>query len=174
MATRDERIANMQRPTARVNQILEVINRTESDYKGAYDNLPREAKEALENFLNIGGKPTGNEWTLYDFYDYDYEDEMLPSMNRFLFNRVEDIRRSLDFLEEYKNDAIHNGELDTEDEDDRQTIRQLDIAMDRYEDVLQKSTTSHGMFVAMSKASDSPDRYDNFDEIMDIVSEYGA
>lgn len=174
MATRDERIANMQRPTARVNQILEVINQTEADYKAAYDNLPREAKEALDNFINIGGKPTGNQWSLYDFYDYDYEDEMLPSMNRVLFNRIEDIRRSLDFLEEYKNEAIHNGELDTEDEDDKHTIRQLDRAIGSYEDVLNSTSKSHGMFVAMSKASDSPDRYDNFDEVMDIVSEYGA
>lgn len=168
--SREQRLANMQRPTARVNQILQTINETESQNKIVFDSIPQEVRPELANFTD---RPTGNQYSLEDFYDYDYEDEMLPSMVDHIFNIVEGIKRSKDFLENYKEEALHNGELNPrENEEDAQVLNGINRAINDYENLIAETSHKHGLFVAMTKATDAPSRYDNFADVVNIVKEY--
>ena len=168
--SREQRLANMQRPTARVNQILEAINDTESKHKMVFDSLPNEVKPDLTNFTD---RPTGNQYSLEDFYEYDYENEMLPSLVEHLLNIVTGLKRALDWLENYKEEALHNGELNPrENEEDAQILNGINRAITDYENLISETSHKHGLFVAMTKATDAPSRYENFADVVNIVKEY--
>lgn len=172
MATRELRIENMSRETARVNQILHAINETEQAFNTAWASIPSEVAAEASSFVGFGDTPTGNEMTLEDFYVYDYEGEMLPSMVEHLFNQISAMTRSRDFLEEYKQNGVHNMELDGEE--DGLTLAQIDRAISDMESAITEASGKHGTFVALSKATDSPNRYSNLDAVMNIVAEYGG
>ena len=172
MATREQRIENMNRETARVNQILQAINETEKAYNSAWISIPSEVAAAASTYVGFSDTPTGNEFTLEDFYMYDYENEMLPSMVGFLFNMISAMMRAREFLDEYNQDSLHNMELSSED--DTVTLSQIDRAISEMESAIAEASGKHGMFVALAKATDSPNRYDNFNEVMNIVAEYGG
>lgn len=190
--SREERIANMERASSRVMTILKSINEICHEHARAYRSLPIEVREGMNNFLEIGEKSTiaDNDYTLDDFYEYDYEDVMLGKMTDFLFDIIKTIEQSIYYIDDWKNNALKNGGLDPrENEDDNRTLQQINRSIQEYESVLQKASTSHGLFVARAKATDylAPTDYDNeerkgakyysqekLDEIKDIIIKYGG
>lgn len=169
--TREQRLQNMNRQTSRVNQILRTINETNAQYKRIYDGLPSEIKARLMRQLGMLNMPHEGEYNLEDFYVYDYEGEMLPAMVNHLFGRIRSMNKMLNFLEEFIEQAMKAGKRD---EDDMQELNKLRNSVSDLEAAIAEASSRHGTFVAIAKAADAPNRYNDFNTVLDIVSEYGG
>lgn len=169
--TKEQRLQNMNRQTSRVNQILRAINETNAQYKRAYDSLPSEIKAKLSRQLGMLNMPHEGEYNLEDFYVYDYEGEMLPAMVNHLFGRIRSMNKMLNFLEEFIEQAMKAGKRD---EDDMQELNRLRNSISDLEGAIAEAASKHGTFVAIAKASDAPNRYNDFNTVLDIVSNYGG
>lgn len=169
--TKEERLRNMNRQTARVNQILKAINETNAEYKRVYDGLPLWMKARLKRRMGLINMPHEGDHNLEDFYIYEYEGEMLPKMVNHLFGRIRSMNKMLNFLEEFIEQAMKAGKRD---EDTMHELNRLRNSVSDLEAAIAEASRRHGTFVAISKAADAPNRYKDFDTVLDIVSNFGG
>lgn len=165
-ATREQRLENLAKnENSRNQQLLKAMNDYGQRFQRELDTIPAEYREAVHNRVILSFIPV---YTLEDFYAYDYDDEMLPSMADELFKIVRAIQAAADALAEELRDIQHN--YDPTDEDREEKMHILQQLVTKFESLVDEAAHSHAGFVAATKALDSTSyQFEHYDDFMKIL-----
>lgn len=173
MASREERILNMtSRANTRCNIMLRAINTLARERNQAIRSLPSDAQTPL-----LGHEEFNNEdYTIEDFYAYDYEDETLVNLADMLSLMVTYVQNDIEVLEEVAADIKHNYSPATEEED-HYTLQQISRVIDDLNNSLASASSSQGSMLASLKlmeTSNSSLSEGDRDKFFNILEEFGG
>lgn len=164
-ATREDRIANMQKRSNTQNQILlDAINKVGSEFNSLFFALPAYIRDLVSSVVGLQNIPNG-EHTLEDFYTYDYND-ILHNLSASLLNMINNIQTALEILLDVQDEM--NLDLNADEKD----TEEIDIAVELMQELIAFGTQKQGATIALTKVTEMTDMFTDaeIDRFIDIIA----
>lgn len=163
------RVQNLEANANNQNQtILAAVNKYSPMLQHEISMIPAEFREMPETAAQVIGAFVGA-CTIDDFYDYSYEEEMLPKVIDLLARVIRMMRAATDALIEQLQDLQHN--YDPTDEDREEKIHILQQLVTRFENMTDEAAHVHASEVAETAAkSVHTYQFEHYAEFMKILN----